>query len=321
MKSRIDKLWAMQVFTRVVECASFNRAAESLDIANATVTASVRNLETHLGVTLLSRNTRTLRLTDAGERYFKHCVELLRQVEQAESEVMEQTASVQGQLCIESPAAFGKDVMAPLLAEFGARHPDLRIALRLTDHPEGLIESGTDMAIRIDSVNDADLVARPLYQAHYVACATPSLLEKLGTPEHPAQLDPTQCLGLFPKSSYTPARWSFTLGEEAHDLQPMGKLNFNSTDALIDAALADQGFIYVLDVFVNRLLSQGKLVELFPGWQTYGRTFFTVTPKSRFVAPRTRAFIEFLLASLDAQRRPAPGASVGLHVGRRGRSF
>ena len=92
-----------------------------------------------------------------------------------------------------------------------------------------------------------------------------------------------------------------------------------STDALIDAALADQGFIYVLDVFVNRLLSQGKLVELFPGWQTYGRTFFTVTPKSRFVAPRTRAFIEFLLASLDAQRRPAPGASVGLHVGRRGR--
>ena len=63
----------------------------------------------------------------------------------------------------------------------------------------------------------------------------------------------------------------------------------------------------MLDVFVNRLISQSKLVELFPGWQTYGRTFFTVTPKSRFVAPRTRAFIEFLLASLDAQRRPAPG--------------
>ncbi|MCQ4347051.1 LysR substrate-binding domain-containing protein [Pseudomonas stutzeri] len=89
-----------------------------------------------------------------------------------------------------------------------------------------------------------------------------------------------------------------------------------STNALIEAEL---GSTPVLDAFVNRLISQGKLVELFPGWQTYGRTFFTVTPKSRFVAPRTRAFIEFLLASLDAQRRPAPGASVGLHVGRRGR--
>ena len=90
-----------------------------------------------------------------------------------------------------------------------------------------------------------------------------------------------------------------------------------STDALINATLADLGFIHMLDVFANRLPSQGKLVELFPGWQTYGRIFFTVTPMSSFVASRTRAFIEFLLASLDAQRRPAPGASVGLHTGRR----
>lgn len=70
---------------------------------------------------------------------------------------------------------------------------------------------------------------------------------------------------------------------------------------------------------IRRLISQGRLVELFPGWQTYRRTYFTVTPKSSFIAPRTRALIEFLLASLDAQRRPAPGASVGLHTGRRGR--
>src|SRR3990167_1290497 len=278
MKSRIDKLWAMQVFTRVVECSSFNRAAESLDIANATVTASVRNLETYLGVSLLSRNTRPLRLTDAGARYFSHCTELLRQVEEAESEITEQTGSIQGQLRIESPAAFGKDVIAPLLADFCSQNPDLQVALRLTDHPEGLIESGTDMAIRIDSVNDADLVARPLYQAHYVACATPTLLALVGHPQHPAELDPARCLGLFRQGSFT--------------------------DALIDAALADQGFIYVLDVFVNRLIAQGKLVELFPDWETYGRTFFTVTAKSRFVAPRTRSFIEFVMASLDAQRRP-----------------
>jgi len=119
MKNRMDKLWAMQVFTRVVECGSFSRAAESLDIANATVTASVRNLETYLGVTLLSRNTRTLRLTDPGERFFHQCVELLRHVAEAEAEVMEQTGSIAGQLRIESPAAFGKEVIAPLLAEFG----------------------------------------------------------------------------------------------------------------------------------------------------------------------------------------------------------
>ncbi|PAU89318.1 transcriptional regulator [Pseudomonas sp. WN033] len=312
----MDKLWAMQVFTRVVECGSFSRAAESLDIANATVTASVRNLETYLGVTLLSRNTRTLRLTDPGERFFRHCVELLRQVEEAEAEVMEQTGNIQGQLRIESPAAFGKDVIAPLLADFCRQHPDLQVALRLTDHPEGLIESGTDVAIRIDSVNDADLVARPLYQAHYVACATPSFLELAGTPQHPRELRAARCLGLFRKASFSPAVWSFSLDGEHHELLPEGPLHFNSTDALINAALADQGYIYVLDVFVNRLISEGKLVELLPQWSTYGRTFFSVTAKSRFVAPRTRAFIDYMMSSLDAQRRVPVGVRIGLQHGR-----
>lgn len=312
----MDKLWAMQVFTRVVECGSFSRAAESLDIANATVTASVRNLEAYLGVSLLSRNTRTLRLTDPGERYFHHCVGLLSQVEEAEAEVMEQTGSIQGQLRVESPAAFGKDVIAPLLGDFCRQHPDIKVALRLTDHPEGLIESGTDVAIRIDSVNDADLVARPLYQAHYVACATPSFLALAGTPQQPSELRAARCLGLFRKSSFSPAVWTFNKDGEHYELLPEGQLHFNSTDALINAALADLGYIYVLDVFVNRLISEGKLVELLPDWSTYGRTFFSVTPKARFVAPRTRAFVEHIMSCLDAQRRVPAGVSIALEHGR-----
>ena len=107
----MDKLWAMQVFTRVVECGNFSRAAESLDIANATVTASVRNLETFLGTSLLSRNTRTLRLTDAGEKYFKQCVELLQRVESMESEVREEKSTIQGMLKIEAPAAFARTLI------------------------------------------------------------------------------------------------------------------------------------------------------------------------------------------------------------------
>ncbi len=313
----MDKLWAMQVFTRVVECGSFSRAAESLDIANATVTASVRNLETYLGVTLLSRNTRTLRLTDPGERFFQHCVDLLRHVAEAEAEVMEQTGNITGQLRIESPAAFGKEVIAPLLEDFARQYPELQVALRLTDHPEGLIESGTDVAIRIDSVNDADLVARPLYQAHYVACATPSFLQLAGTPQHPADLRAARCLGLFRKASYSPAVWSFSHDGEHHELLPEGPVHFNSTDALIDAALADRGYIYVLDVFVNPLISKGLLVELLPEWSTYGRTFFSVTPKSRFVAPRTRAFIDYMASCLDAQRRVPAGVQVSLQHGRK----
>jgi len=312
----MDKLWAMQVFARVVECGSFSRAAESLDIANATVTSSVRNLETYLGVTLLSRNTRTLRLTDEGSRFFDHCIDLLQRVEQAEASVKEHTDAIQGQLRIESPVGFGKTVIVPRLPAFSAEHPELKIALRLTDHPEGLIESGTDVAIRIDSVSDADLVARPLYQAHYVACATPSLLEAIGHPGSPSDLDPKRCLGIFGHTRFTPRKWYFEKASEQIEIEPDGKLHFNSTDALIQAALDDQGIIFVLDVFVNKLVSEGKLVDLFPEWTTNGRTFFSVTPQSRFVAPRTRAFIDFMLSTLDAQRRPAAGTQVKLHPGR-----
>ncbi|VVO30621.1 LysR family transcriptional regulator [Pseudomonas fluorescens] len=315
----MDRLWAMQVFVRVVECSSFSRAAESLDIANATVTSSVRNLETYLGTTLLSRNTRTLRLTDAGESYFQRCIELLRQVEEAESSVREKKGEIAGQLSIESPAAFARALLCPALPAFAEQHPELSVALRLTDHPEDLIASGTDVAIRIDSVNDADLVARPLYLAHYVACASPALLAANGTPKHPQDLDMQRCLGLFGQGRYAPAPWSFSRDSDSVELTPRGKLHFNSTDALIQAALADQGYIYVLDVFVNALISSGKLVELFPDWHTGGRTFYTVTPKSRFVAPRTRAFIQFMLETLDAQRRPPPQASIALHPGRHSR--
>ncbi len=313
----MDKLWAMQVFTRVVECGNFSRAAESLDIANATVTASVRNLETFLGTSLLSRNTRTLRLTDAGEKYFKQCVELLQRVESMESEVREEKSTIQGMLKIEAPAAFARTLICPKLAEFLQQHPGLSVAVRQTDHPEGLIESGTDVAIRFDSVDDADLVARPLYQAHYVACITPSLLEQIGPLEHPSQLPADLCLGLFRRERYRPASWEFRRGDEQVEIEPEGKFHFNGTDALIEEALHDRGLIYVLDVFVNKLISDGKLVELFSDWRTRGRDFYTVTPLARFVEPRTRSFIEFMMQTLDEQRRPSPQTQIRLHPGRR----
>lgn len=313
----MDRLWAMQVFVRVVDCGSFSRAAESLDIANATVTASVRNLENYLGVTLLSRNTRSLRLTDEGLGYFEQCNQVLQHIADMEAQVRQKKGEISGQLCIESPAAFARALLCPVLPTFTAQHPGLSVALRQTDHAEDLIATGTDVAIRIDSVNDADLVARPLYQAHYVACATPALLQRIGIPAAPQDLAPHHCLGIFGAGRYTVTDWTFERDGEQQRLTPAGGLHFNSTDALIQAALADQGVIYVLDVFVNGLIRSGQLVELFSQWRTGTRNFYTVTPKARYVAPRTRAFIEFILDTLDAQRRPAPGQHIEIRQGRR----
>ncbi|MES2262564.1 MAG: LysR family transcriptional regulator [Pseudomonadota bacterium] len=313
----MDLLWAMQVFVRVVDCGSFSRAAESLDLANATVTSSVKNLEEHLGVTLMQRNTRTLRLTDEGAIYHERCVELLRGVKQAETDIKGQSGKVHGTLRIEAPVAFAKALICPLLPAFAEKYPALSIAMALTDHPQSLIERGTDIAVRMDHVDDADVAARAIYQARYTLCGSPALVASVPAPDSPRQLDPKLCLGLLIPESFVARTWEFSLGDEQHEVHPQGQLNYNSSDALIQAALEGKGFIYVLDVFVNGLISAGLLVELLPGWETASRTFYLVTPRSRFAALRTRAFSEFLLEILDAQKRPSEHAPIAVRAGRK----
>lgn len=299
----MDKLWAMEVFVRVLECGSFSRAAESLDLANATVTSSLRNLEKHLGVTLIQRNTRHLRLTEEGELFLPKCREILKNVAQVESDVKLNSAEVSGMLRVESPFGFGQTLLCPNLPELTRRHPNLRIAVNLTNETHSLIERATDVAIRMDKVEEADLVARPIYETHHIVCGTPAMVAKLKC-NHPKQLNPKYCLGIFNENYQTPNPWTLSKGEDGFSIRPEGALTFNNTQALIQAALNEVGLIYVLDVFVDELLASGKLVQMFPDWQTSKRTFHAVTVKSRFASPKVRAFLDFLPEIFDISRRP-----------------
>ena len=311
----MDRLWAMQVFVRVVDCGSFSRAAESLDLANATVTSSVKNLEKYLGVTLMQRNTRLLRPTDEGKIYYDRCVNLLRDVEQAEIEIKGQSGKVHGTLRVELPIAFAKALICPVLPAFAEKFPLLSIAMALTDHPQSLIERGTDVAIRMDHVDDADLVARAIYRARYTVCGAPSLLDSMEIPKTPRELDPKRCLGLLIPESFCARTWEFSSEDEQYNVIPEGQLNFNNSEALTQAALEGKGLIYVLDIFVNKLIMEGALVELFQEWTTASRTFYLVTPRARFVAPKARAFSEFLLEVLNTQKRPSANSPVLVRTG------
>ncbi|RTZ41655.1 LysR family transcriptional regulator [Candidimonas sp. SYP-B2681] len=300
----MDRLWGMEVFLRVMECGSFSRAAESLDLANATVTSSLRNLEKHLGVTLIQRNTRHLHLTEEGRLFLPRCQEILKAVAQAESDVKVNANDIAGPLRIEAPFAIGQSLICPALIEFAKRHPDLSVSVTLTNHPQKLIERGTDIAIRMDRIEDADLVGRPIYEAKHIVCGAPALVQRMNT-SHPQEVDTRLCLGLFEEGQSTAIPWVLRQNEDEVVIEPRGILNFNNTQALIQAASQEMGVIHVLDIFVADLISQGKLVELFPGWDTKVRTFHAVTVKSRFTSPKVRAFIDYLLEVFDAQRRPS----------------
>ena len=314
----MDKLWAMEVFVRVMECGSFSRAAESLDLANATVTSSLRNLEKHLGVTLIQRNTRHLRLTEEGDLFLPRCLEILKSVAQLESDVNIHATEIAGLLRVECPFAIGQTLLCPALPELARRHPGMSVAVNLTNEPHNLIERATDVAIRMDRVEDADLVARPIYEARYIVCGAPATVRRLAgaTPE---TLDPKHCLGLIKDSYQIPNHWTLTQGDAHIVIRPQGALNFNNTEALIQAALQEVGLIYVLDVFVADALAQGRLTQMFPEWETSTRTFHAVTVKSRFASPKVRAFIDFLPEIFDVRRRPDVKSPVAVGPDRRKR--
>ena len=299
----MDKLWAMQVFVRVIECESFSRAAEFLNLANATVTASIRNLEQHLGVTLIHRNTRQLRLTDQGELFLPRCKEIIASLEEIEKNIKGQANAVSGPLRVEAPFALGQNLICPLLPLLCKRYPNLSIALNLTNDPRNLIEHGTDVAIRMDSVEDADLVARPIYKAKYIVCGSPQRVDRLqGTPLQ--ELDPSHCLGLFKDNYQIPNKWLFTKDGIDTIIKPSGPLACNNTASLLEAARQGLGLIYILDIFAEDYIEKGFLKSVFDQWDTSIRVFHAVTVKSRFTSINSRAFIDFLTEFFDEEHCP-----------------
>lgn len=305
----MDKLWAIQIFMRVMECGSFSRAAESLNLANATVTSSIRNLEKHLGVTLIQRNTRHLRLTEEGEIFFPKCRQILDAVSNAEKEVRGQASEVSGTLKVEAPFAISESLLGPYLPKLARRYPKLKVSLNLTNDPRGLIERSTDVAIRMDSVEDADLVARPVYEAKYIVCGAPALVDSLQG-VHPKDLNPEICLGLFKDNYQVFNQWALSKDGEQVYLQPQGIINANNTGVLVEAAIQGAGLIYVLDIFVEEYFKDNSLKPMFIDWETSVRVFHAVTVKSRFVSQNVKAFIDFLLEVLDVESRPRIGRQI-----------
>lgn len=311
----MDLLWAMRVFVRVVECGSFTKAADSLDLANATVTSCVKRLEGHLKATLLQRNTRFVHLTDDGALFFRRAMGILHEVEATEAELRSNTGEVTGVIRVEAPLGIAATLICPRIPDLVRRYPGMSVAITLTNQPRSMIERGTDVAIRMDHVEDADLVAKPVYQSGYVVCGSPELLRRLKLPAAPRNLDPRQCLGLLNEGQYVARDWNFSDGEDKFSIRPQGSIAFNNSYALIGAALRGAGLVYILDVFVNEYIASGQLVDVYPGWITATRTFYAATPKTRFMPPKVRVFVDFLSEMLDEQRRLKLGGSP-ISVGR-----
>jgi LysR family transcriptional regulator for bpeEF and oprC len=306
----------MEIFVRVAECGSFSQAADMLDLANATVTTTVRNLERHLDVTLINRDTRRLKLTEEGEYYLPQAKQILLAASQADEEVRHRLGELRGALQVEVPISIGHALLCPALSQFALRYPEITLSVTLTNQPHHLIEHAIDVAIRMDHVEDADLVAKPVYEAQYVICCTPGLAARL--PAHPRELDPRLCLGILPGEGRHPSPWALRKEGELLQIAPAGPLHFNNSDAVLTAACAGVGVVRVLDIFAFRMIERGELVRVYASWSTSGKTFYALTARSRGNSAKVRAFIDFLSQVFDLQRRPDAARAVAVRALRRG---
>jgi len=304
----MDRLLAMEAFVRTVETGSMSEAATQLGIANASVTNLIRRLEAQLGATLLQRSTRSMRLTDEGVRYHERCRAILEQIAAADADVADREAGPRGTLRLETPIAVGHLVIGPALAAFARQYPHLRVVTTLNNEVASLLRRGVDVAIRMDSVESGDMVARLIYRAQYIACAAPAFLTEHGRPRDPTAIAPRHCLGFSGAPTGHLRIWRFRRGAKRHEVAPEGNLFFNSTDALMQAAIHGAGMIYVLDVLAEQYLRRGELVRLLPDWEGDEQTFYAAYLKTAFTPPKVRALVDFLAGhfAMPDSRAPVP---------------
>jgi len=300
-------LQAMAIFAHVVEAGGFTGAAQHLGVSKSAVSKAVAGLEEHLGVRLLLRTTRKVRLTDAGERLYASCQRILAEAERAEHEVGSTHGRPRGTLRVNAPVVLGRRFVLPMALDFMAQYPEVEVDLTLQDDYVDLIATKTDVAVRVGRLVDSSLVMRHLAPARANLVASPSYLARRGLPETPEALS-THALLLYTLVA-RPDHLHLERGGERVTVRMHGALKTNNGEAIRDAAVAGHGVAALPDFIVDDALAAGALVRLLPDWTVAPESsIYAVYAQSGPVTPQVRLFINALVAAATTLRPPDPPA-------------
>ncbi|MCR6664084.1 MAG: LysR substrate-binding domain-containing protein [Luteimonas sp.] len=289
------------IFVKVVEHGSFVGAAKSLRLPKTTVSRKVQELESRLGAQLLNRTTRKLGLTEAGNVYFEHSQRIARDLNEAESAVSQLQAGPRGWLRFTAPYSIGIDKIAPLLGEFHARHPEVRVEMLLSNEPLDLIGGEIDVALRFGALPDSTFVARKLGTLNIQVYAGNAYIARHGEPLHPDELQYHRTLAM-PKNRHGNG-YAFFLddgnGKQAFPIHPI--LVANDPAALKGALVCGEGLIVAADVMVKPLVEHGLVKRVLAGWTGGEYELNAVFPRGHSQSPKVRAFVDFLLERLNLE--------------------
>lgn len=292
----MDTLEAMRVFVAVVERNGFSAAAEALGISTAAVTRHIAALENRLSTRLLHRTTRRVSPTSAGTGYYQRCVQLLAEFDALEASIGDQALQPSGHLRINAPVSYGIARLAPLLAGYRARYPQVHLDLALSDRLVDMVEEGFDLAIRITRTPSPSLIARKLADTTIILCASPAYLAAHGTPQRAEQLSDHECLAYSYWASGD--SWPLQGPDGAISVAVSGGLRANNGDVLREAAIAGLGIIAQPDFIVADALADGRLQRILPDYGLASIGVYAMYASRSHLAPKVRSFIDYLLEQL-----------------------
>lgn len=288
----MDTLSGFTVFTKVVETGGFSAAARELNMSKSAVSKHIAKLEDRLGVLLLNRTTRKLSPTEIGTTFYERARRIVQDVEETEQAVSTMHTEPRGTLRLNVPMSFGYRHVAPAMADFIARYPDISIDMDLNDRVVDLLDEGYDVAVRIARLPDSTLIARKLAPFRLALCATTEYWKEHGVPTRPEDLQDHNCL----MYSYllNKNEWPFQ-GPDGHiSVRVSGNLRANNGDALRAAALGGAGVFLTPTFIVSEDLRNGRLKAELTEYMETDLAIYAVYPHNRYLSAKVRAFVDFL---------------------------
>lgn len=285
----------MVTFARVVEANSFAAAAKRMGVTTSVASKHIAKLEQSLGARLLNRSTRKLSLTEAGEAFYEHCARLIVELEAAEQSLAQIETELRGSLRVSAPPSMVAMHIAPALAEFRRRYPQLELEFDLSNRVIDFSEESYDMALRVTRQPAADLLSRPLAPMQICVVASPDYLRQHGVPKQPEQLTDHECL-LFSLED-DPTQWTFyDAAGRPERVKVRGAFRSNVMEPLHKMAVHGLGIAQLPSYMVGEDVRRGRLVQLFRDWVTFrGASVFAVWPQHRRDSRKVRLFVEFLV--------------------------
>lgn len=292
----MDRFQAMTTFIRVVDTGSFSAAARQMNVGQPAVSKIVAQLEERLGVRLLTRTTRGLSPTEAGQRFYDHAGLSLMEADEADLAARGAGKGLTGQLRISAATTFARLHVVPKLPAFLAEHPDLNLEVILDDRVIDMVREGIDVSLRMGALPDSTATARKLAAGRRSVLATPAYLARAGTPQTPAELAGHEAVVY---THYETPVWTFqgTAGGEA-SVAVGGRLRVSAAEGVRAAVLADIGLTVASDWMFSPELESGAVVRVLENWALPPLDLWALFPTGRLASTKARSFAEFMLAAM-----------------------